>query len=244
MGGGPSLVKSERKIREPATWVSANDHGARLRPVDYCATVDTWHLSKQWKDGEIVDRKGGDIPVEQRVHMRDWLDYGVPIISYRGWADHVTGLEAAVFDSGMYSAYVAWLMGGAPVVIIGIDCYRGDVYWHQRGAHSGSLNKPEVYFQSRAALLAEVIGTERVRMIGDGPLAGHFPQYDPYEAFNPDYRDVLDRDKARLERTRVRCQRDGLLIEGKHRRHGNVVDADMTDEVRQMLDNGEVVECR
>lgn len=230
MGGGPSLTESAKKVKGDV-WISANDHGARLRQVDYCVAVDTWHLDKMWRDGEIVDRPGGGIDPELRVRMRDWLDYGVPIVSYRSWADHVTSQEAAIFDSGMYAAYVAWLMGGCPAVIIGVDCYRDGTYWHDRDANSGSLDKPIRYFLSRAKSLAELIGTERVRVIGGGPLADHFPQYDPAETIHTDFCDVS-------ERLVVTISADKARVDGISHARGNIV-ACRKEQAEQLIENGE-----
>lgn len=178
MGGGPSLPDQVAAIRHPVgAWVSANEHGAKLRQVDYIVAVDDVHQVT----GELMGPR-----------LRA---YGVPLISPRFFADYrmpaitVRRRDGQMIDfrgnSGMQAIWVAWALGGWPVIVAGIDNYQGGTYWHTPEADSSGTAKAQDDFDDRLAQLRDLIGTDRVRVV-DGPLLRFWPKYDPGEVFPPE----------------------------------------------------------
>ena len=110
MGGGPSLAADLERV-EADVWISANEHGARLRPVDYVVAMDNLHTGlKVPMQGHI--RQHTDAPIIGPWH---WCDYG--IANYP--------LEPRLIFSGVIAMWVAYVMGAHPVILAGFDCYGG-----------------------------------------------------------------------------------------------------------------------
>lgn len=116
IGGGDSAPKSLAKAPADAIALSANDHGFLLRPCQYKVSLD----------------KGAS-----RDHSR-----GVPVISRHIWG-HYRILESPAPNSGIAAAWVARIMGCTPIYVIGMDCYVGGTYFHDRHAKSSgkSINR-------------------------------------------------------------------------------------------------------
>ena len=118
MGGGPSLPGALERCpgRGDAVYISANDHGAKLAGCDYIVAHDK---------------------IEDRIRP-----FGVPLVSRHLWAD-IRYLSFPAPNSGVIAAWVAAMLGCAPIYIAGMDCWSGGTYWHNPKAKSaGHLLKP------------------------------------------------------------------------------------------------------
>lgn len=110
MGGAPSL-DAEIDGLDADVWISANEHGAKRRPVDYVVAMDERH---------------GSLKVEMRSEIRKYTD--APIIGPWPFNDYqlVTWPGAPRKGlSGMVATWAAWVMGGQPVILAGFDGYGG-----------------------------------------------------------------------------------------------------------------------
>jgi hypothetical protein len=134
-------------------YLSANDHGAKIRPADYIAACD-----------QIEDR------------LRP---YGAPIIAPRHWADYRV-LHQIVSNSGALACVAAWAMGCSPIVIVGCELYGGATYWHDPGAKSaGHTATVDVHLTRWAKLTAMTPGA-MLRAVS-GPLLRIFKGFEPTE---------------------------------------------------------------
>ena len=149
MGGGPTLATDLESV-EADVWISVNEHGAKLRPVDYVVAMDNLHTK---------------INVQMKDHIRPHTD--APIIGPWHWNDwqltRWPGMPAMPL-SGVVATWLAYLLGGHPVIMAGFDCYGG----RKVGQHK------EMAPHVRA----------EVRVVS-GPLVGLYKQYDPLETFPP-----------------------------------------------------------
>jgi hypothetical protein len=110
MGGGPSLAADLEKVTADV-WISVNDHGAKLRKVDYVVAMDNLHTQ---------------LRVPMQKHIRPHTD--APIIGPWHWCEYQLStwpLTPKMFNSGVIAVWVAHLMGAHPVIMAGFDCYNG-----------------------------------------------------------------------------------------------------------------------
>ncbi len=111
MGGGPNLASDIEKVDDADIWISSNEHGARLRRVDYVVAMDNLHTAlKVPMEGHI--RPHTKAPIIGPWH---WCDYG--ITNYP--------LAPKLIFSGVIAQWAAYLMGAHPVIMAGFDCYGG-----------------------------------------------------------------------------------------------------------------------
>lgn len=110
MGGGPTLAADIAQV-EADVWVSANQHGAALRPVDYVVAMDNLHTVHRTPMHEVI-REHTDAPIIGPWH---WCDYG--ITNYP--------LFPRLMFTGVVAHWLAGLLGGHPVILAGFDCYVG-----------------------------------------------------------------------------------------------------------------------
>lgn len=163
MGGGPSLPSQIAGLPDDCLWISANEHGAKLRRCDYIVCIDN-----------IADKV---------------KPYGVPVVSAQPWAD-VRLLERPAYPySGMYGCWVAWLLGARLVLLAGMDLYAGPTYWHDADAHSSARSRP---YTGHLDAWRRVRLPVPIRALG-GPLVDIVGRYDPNEtiAYTPAERLVL-----------------------------------------------------
>lgn len=152
MGGGPSLPAQVKGLPDDCLWLSANEHGAKLRRCDYIVCID-----------DIADKV---------------KPCGVPIISAQPWAD-VRLMERPAYPyTGMYACWVAWLLGCRLVLLGGMDLYAGPTYWHDGEAHSTAKARP---YSGHLEQWRRVRLPVPIRALG-GPLIDVFGRYDPNEA--------------------------------------------------------------
>lgn len=110
MGGGPNLADDIAKV-DADIWISANEHGAKLRPVDYVLAMDSLHTALKVPMLEHI-RPHTQAPIIGPWH---WCDYG--ITNYP--------LAPRLMFSGVVATWVAYLMGAHPLILAGFDCYGG-----------------------------------------------------------------------------------------------------------------------
>lgn len=105
MGGGPSLKADIEKV-EADVWISCNQHGAALRPVDYVVALDDVH--------DVLHRP-------MREVIREHTD--APIIAPHDWADIRISKPSRITGTAAFS--VAAQMGARQIILAGFDCYGG-----------------------------------------------------------------------------------------------------------------------
>jgi len=177
-GGGPSLPEQLARCPEDAVYVSANQHGVMLRRCDYIMAVDA-----------IEDRVFAR-PDGSRFSLRD---FGIPIIAPRPAGDYWL-FEQCAPSSGVMAAWILWAMGCAPILMAGIDCYRGPTYYHDAHARSsGKTISVENHLRRWASLMTLAPGGQ-FRSLG-APLSSIFPAYDPQDrrAEPPNHARVAER---------------------------------------------------
>lgn len=144
MGGSPDLADDIKGLKADV-WISANEHGAKLRPVDYIVAMDPNHSVKGGRMDEHLHAVS-DAPIISGEVFADYLLVDWPQAPRR-------------ILSGIIGAWVAWLMGGHPVILAGFS--------------EQSLREAKQF--------APLIFGE-VRVVGDR-LAEVWPAYKPREKF-------------------------------------------------------------
>lgn len=158
VGGAPSRLNEIEACPQDTVWFSVNDHGLRARGIcDYIAALD---------------------PIAEELKGR-----GAPVLSTRRSAD-VLAFELRCANSGIFAAWCAWVMGCAPIVPIGIECYTGGTYAHDLRAESAGRRFTLEQHLDRWAMLGRIAPGVMVRPVG-GPLLRMFPRYDPAEPAAP-----------------------------------------------------------
>lgn len=167
MGGGMSLPEQLVLAPEGAVFISANQHGCFLRQCDYIVAVDRWSKKK------FLAQDG----TEKKLR-----DLGVPIISPRREDADYMIYDNPFNNSGVAASFAAWVMGCAPIILAGMDCYVGGTYFHNAKApSSGKGLKLEHHFARWRKLIAAVPGIP-LRVVS-GPLSKLLPLYDKEEVF-------------------------------------------------------------
>lgn len=110
MGGGPTLERDLENVKADV-WISVNDHGAKLREVDYIVCMDNIHTKHRVEMRHYL-RKFSKAPVISPWH---WGQYQV--LSWPGYP--------CLYNSGIIAAWVGYLMGAHPLILAGFDCYNG-----------------------------------------------------------------------------------------------------------------------
>lgn len=187
IGGGmsaPEQVSRAAAVYPDATRISANAHGNKLGPVDYMVSIDDTHA---WIRAE---------------------GHTAPFISHHAWADFRLVEQPQLDNSGCLATWVAWNLGAAPILLCGMDCYQGGVYFHDPEAEStGTRLAWKAHVNLWARLAAVLPDSAPVRSMG-GPLEGLFDPFDPGEDFSayvPPPRQALLRE---TEGKRVRFTRE------------------------------------
>jgi hypothetical protein len=209
MGGGPSLPSDVAVIADAAGWVSANSHGAELRPCDYIVSVDNNHQTLSKADGHAV-------PMEPLMRR-----YGLPIIGPRFYSDYRIDGQPIRGNAGIWAIYAAWLLGGWPVIAAGFDCYgqfaaaghgQAGTYFHDPAAASTGHDKDATHWADRYTALRAAMPGAQVRAVS-GPLQQWFPAYDPSETLGEYVAPQLTAPLAASarQRVRVRIRRAGWL---------------------------------
>lgn len=179
IGGGPSAKVALEKIPAdyPKCVISCNEHGFKQDKfeVNYIVSVDfTYGMS--------------EVPMQEKmaqyhtahINKWSWADYRIPEWNFNG-------------DSGMTAIAVAAMLGGHPVLAIGMDRYCGSkrYFWHEEDSPEW-MNRRVQHNPNGQSNEKRVIdfcrGTE-VRVIGGAMRSvwpewrmSYMPPWKPHEA--------------------------------------------------------------
>lgn len=165
MGGGDTLPADLARAPENCLFISANQHGCILRACDYIVSIDIF-------DGRKLKMPDGT--------ERTLRSFGVPIISVRREDADIRLFEKPTANSGATAAWVAWVMGCAPILLGGMSCYIGGTYFHDPKAVSTGKAIQLSGHMGRWRKVIEVAPDGMFRAMS-GPLTELFPVYDPAE---------------------------------------------------------------
>jgi hypothetical protein len=170
-GGGESLPAQLKRCPQDAVYISANQHGCIAHLDGHLARLPDYVMVVDGIEGKTWPRPDGSTYTLRH--------FGVPIISPRPAGDYWL-FEQCMPGSGLMAAWMAWVMGCAPIVLAGIDCYQGGTYFHDREARSsGRSITIQRHLERWGQLLVHAPGGQ-FRSLG-GPLAKLFPSYSPDE---------------------------------------------------------------
>ena len=140
---------------------------AALPDADVFISTNAHHLDLVTPDYLLaMDERNSREGVEMGAFLRSRSD--APIISPHGYADFRLGhwpQHPRFVLSGMIATWAAWAMGAKVVLLAGCDGYGGD---------AGYVDE--------ARKIARDVKCH-VRVVGGGPLATVWPEYDPEEKF-------------------------------------------------------------
>jgi hypothetical protein len=175
MGGATSLPGQVAQLEglDPI-WLSANEHGALLRRVDYLVHCDLVHQRAQRPMVDVLRAYAQPMgaPILSPLLSADYRLPGWDVRRQRG-------------NSGMWAIEAAWLVGCHPIIATGMDCYTGPgTYYHELDAPSSSLTKAAAEFDDLLDALKARIPGAVVRVM-DQRMARHWPLYDPAEQLPP-----------------------------------------------------------
>lgn len=177
-GGAPSLVEDIKSAPANAIYISANEHGSKLRHCDYIVCCDNVELKLR--------------------------PFKTPIISHRAFADYRLFNKPAT-NSGAIGVWAAWALGCSPIVIGGVAHYMNGTYWHNQKAFSSGLNaKPEYHRAQWRKLLADM--PNQIIRVVSGPLNDLVKPYLPDESI--DYHFDLDEVRKKASGIFVRFLRE------------------------------------
>jgi hypothetical protein len=169
VGGGPSAPKQlsnlelEFNVASMVT-ISANSHAFKLDlSVDYIVCKDHEHT-------------------ETKQPMQGMLSqYHRAIVARHHWADYRMQRWPTQGNSGMLAIALAALMGGRPIIPIGIDGFQAGTYFHDLDSKNVSSGRREGHWKSRFERLALRLKGAVIRSPG-GFLDNIFRPYDRREA--------------------------------------------------------------
>lgn len=160
IGGGMSHPAGMQRVPGPeaAVYISANDHGAKRYPCQYICCLDM---------------------IEERLRP-----YGVPIVSPRRYGDFRIFRNPCA-QSGMLGVWLAWVMGCSPILLVGMDCFRGGTYHDDPDATSSGTRIQLKSHLTRWQALGERLGADIRAAAGTLADEGIFPLHDPGVACAP-----------------------------------------------------------
>lgn len=172
VGGGPSAPSDLKKIPgiAQALIISANHHAFKLNlKPDYIWCKDHLRITRGYME------KG-----RKREYMEAALrPYGVPIAGPNYWCDYrAVDWALPQFNSGQQALAFAVLLGCAPIVPIGMDCFQEGTYFHDLAAENVSAGRKQGYWNSRIQKLRWSLPGAPIRGIS-GLVAHHFGRYEP-----------------------------------------------------------------
>lgn len=132
-GGADSLSDDLAQINADV-YISANEHGVKVRDCDYIVAMDTQHGSG--KRMELVLREYSEAPV---ISPCDYADYRA-----HSWPNAPRRMY-----SGLVAAWVAYAMGAKVVFLCGFDAY---------GQKAGAIRKAGMFVDGIKCEVREVGG--------------------------------------------------------------------------------------
>lgn len=176
--GGPSIFSDLKRIpnREKAIIISANHHAfkTKLQP-DYIWCKDHLRITP----GYLAQGR-------KRQRMEPELRrYGVPIVGPNFWCDY-RAIEWPLqqFNSGQQALAFAVLLGCAPIIPIGMDCFNGATYFHDADAPNISNGRRPGFWNSRIQKLKANLPGAPIRGVS-GLVETHFGRYKPDQPLVP-----------------------------------------------------------
>lgn len=185
IGGAPSRLSDQEFWPKQAVFISANDHGLKQTTCNYSVCCED---------------------LEHRLRQ-----HNVKVISRHSWADYRV-FDKPIPNSGVLAAYSAWVMGCAPIIITGVECYQGKTYADDPKAHSSGFNVSLKDHLKRWGALRYMAMWGQFRCVS-GPLVHVFDKYKPDEpAFQPASREFILKEcegkKVRMLRSEVVGRRE------------------------------------
>jgi len=118
IGGAPGADAQLKRASKADVFISANEHGAKLREVDYVVAMDDIHA---------VDKD----PMRARIRQHT----EAPIIGVEPCCDvriPVWPMAPRKVYSGLIAIWVAWTMGAKVILVTGMNGYDGDPTFMER----------------------------------------------------------------------------------------------------------------
>jgi hypothetical protein len=162
MCGGVSLPESIKGL-EADVWISANQHGAMLRKVDYIVYTDVVHQVTKEPMAPMLRKYG--VPL---ISKRFDSDYRIPEFPFNG-------------NSGMQAVVIACMLECDPIIVVGMDFYQGGTYFHDVNAISSGVSRSDDSTEERIKNLVTATQGYNVRRIGCERLP--YPLYDKSEQY-------------------------------------------------------------
>ena len=161
VGGGPSAALHVDEWPEDAVVIGTNEHALKLG-VDHEFIVAVDDIFETKIRPEL---KGGARP---------------KVISETGTCDIQLTEYFRAGNSGIVGAWCAHMMGALPVILTGMDCYRGDRYFwggndQPREGIAGMTEDYHVLAWRRLEQI-ECKGIQ-IRLLGSESLAGYYPRF-------------------------------------------------------------------
>lgn len=147
MGGAPSLPEALKRCPNDAVYISANQHGAMLRKIDYIFYTDRVHQTTN---------------APMRVMLKK---YGAPLVGPQPDADYVMASDLAA-NSGIRAILFAGLLGCDPIIVTGIEMYQGNTYWHDHDCKSTGFSKDKDKVKAMLGELVKLTQGMNVQQIG------------------------------------------------------------------------------
>lgn len=170
VGGGPSAPSDLKRIPDSASAliISANNHAFKLK-------LQPKYI---WCKDHIRITPGYLARGRAREYMEAELrKYGVPIVGPNFWCDYrAIDWQLTQFNSGQQALAFAMLLGCAPIIPVGMDCFLGDTYFHERDAANISRGRKKGYWVSRLNKLRMALPGAPIRGIS-GLTADIFGEY-------------------------------------------------------------------
>jgi hypothetical protein len=166
IGGGPSTAINLKHIPAdyPACVISANGHGFKQDKfkVDFIVNVDFTYASTRTPMQEYLAQFG-----KPTINRWSWADYRIPEWTFNG-------------DSGLTAIAVAVMLGGHPVVPLGMDRYTGPkrYFWEPEPEKGWDRRKaPNIdNVREHTRQCVHFCHAAQVRMF-DGPMRAYWPVF-------------------------------------------------------------------
>jgi hypothetical protein len=109
--------------------------------------------------------------------------YEVSIITRHWWGDYRIPNAYLRLNSGMAAVVVAVMLGGNPVVVVGLDCYTGPTYFHDPDVQTAQSKAPWPKFERQILRVQRQTAGANIRAMS-GPMMRAFKPYYSNELFH------------------------------------------------------------